>query len=87
MAVEVDGGDGQAEVVQLGEIAGAEVLPPSRSIHCVTAELLEQQEHQAVDPEHRTWALVADNLSPYVYPYKRFIRLEPRAALNSVHID
>ena len=66
LAVEVDGGDRRAEVVQLGEVSGTEVLPPPRSIHRLTAELLEEQKHQSVDPEHRPRALVAQNLTPYI---------------------
>jgi hypothetical protein len=38
-------------------------LPPPRGVHRLPAELLEQQEHQPVDSEHRPWALVAHNLS------------------------
>lgn len=73
MAVEVDGGNRQAEVVELGEVAGAEVLPPPGSVHCLPTELLEEQKHQPVDSEHRPRALVAHDLSPYTH--KNFIKL------------
>ena len=69
MAIEVDGGDRQAEVVELGEVAGAEVLPPPWGVHRLPAELLEEQKHQAVDSEHRPWALVAHDLSPCAFKY------------------
>ena len=65
LAVEVDGGDRRAEVVELGEVAGADVLPPPRGVHRLAAQLLEEQEHQPVDPEHRPRALVAHHLGPW----------------------
>jgi hypothetical protein len=67
LAVEVDGGDRQAEVVELGEVAGAEVLPPPRGVHRLPAELLEEQKHDPVDPQHRPWALVAHDLGPCAF--------------------
>ena len=69
LAVEVDGGGRQAEVVELGEVAGAEVLPPPWGVDRLPAELLEEQKHQAVDSEHRPWALVAHDLSPCAFKY------------------
>ena len=45
LAIEVDGGDREAKVVELGEVAGAEVLPPSRSVNRLPTKLLEEQEH------------------------------------------
>lgn len=44
LAIEVGGGDRRrAEVVELGEVAGAELLPPPRAEHRVPIELLEEQ--------------------------------------------
>uniref|UniRef100_A0A0A9BUH2 ZCN14 n=1 Tax=Arundo donax TaxID=35708 RepID=A0A0A9BUH2_ARUDO len=37
LAVEVDGGDRRAEVVQLGKVAAAEVLSPPRGVDCLPA--------------------------------------------------
>lgn len=70
LAIEVDGGDRQAEVVELGEVTGAEVLPPPWGVHRLPAELLEEQENQPMDSEHRPWALVAHNLSTCVFSYE-----------------
>jgi len=67
LAVEVNGGHWQAEVVELGEVAGAEVLPPPWGVHRLPAELLEEQKHHPVDSQHRPWALVAHNLSPCLF--------------------
>ncbi|RZS21381.1 hypothetical protein BHM03_00054013 [Ensete ventricosum] len=62
LAVVVDGGDGGTEVVQLGELPGVEVVAPHGGEHRASAELLEQHEHQAVDPGARPWVLVAQRL-------------------------
>jgi len=67
LAVEVDSGDRQAEVVELGEVSGAEVLPPPWGVDRLPAELLEEQKHHPVDSQHRPWALVAHNLSPCLF--------------------
>lgn len=64
LAVEVDGGDRRAEVVELGEVPGVEVLAPPGGVHRLPPELLEEYEHEAVDPHGRTRALVAHHLLP-----------------------
>jgi hypothetical protein len=64
LAVEVDGGDGLAEVVELGEVPGVEVLAPPGGVHRLPPELLEEHEHEAVDPHGRTRALIAHHLLP-----------------------
>ena len=65
LAVVVDSGYGGAEVVELGELPGVEVLAPHGGEHRAAAELLEQHEHQAVDPGARPWILVAHRLLPF----------------------
>jgi hypothetical protein len=62
LAVEVDGGDGLAEVVELGKVPGVEVLAPPGGVHRLPPQLLEQHQDEAVDPHGRTWALVAYHL-------------------------
>ena len=68
LAVEVDGGDGRAEVVELGEVPGVEVLAPPGGVHRLPPQLLEQHEHEAVDPHRRPRVLVAHHLLTCMRP-------------------
>lgn len=75
LAVEVDGGDGRAEVVELGEVPGVEVLAPPWGVHRLPPQLLEQHEHEAVDPHGRPRGLVGSHFLPcddecfdHIYP-------------------
>jgi len=64
LAVEVDGGDRRAEVVDLSEVPGAEVLAPAGGVHRPPPQLLEEHQHEAVDPHGRPRGLVAHHLLP-----------------------
>ena len=64
LAVEVDGGDGLAEVIELGEVPGIEVLAPPGRVHRLPAQLLEEHQHEAVDPHVGPRALVTHHLLP-----------------------
>lgn len=67
LGVEVDGGDGEAEVVLSGEIAGAEVVSGGRWVHGLSSLLLEQRKHKTVDPNIRPWDLIAHHFRTYCY--------------------
>jgi len=63
LRVEVDGGDGEAEVVVGGEAAGAEVVPGGGRAHpLLAALLLEQHEGKPVDADVGLGALVRHQL-------------------------
>lgn len=64
LAVEVNGGNRQAEVVQLGEVPGVEVLAPPRRVNCLPPQLTEQYQDEPVDSHRRPGALVAHHLLP-----------------------
>lgn len=64
LGVEVDGGDGEAEVVLLRKLAGAEVVSRGRQRHRLPPLLLEEHEHEAVDADVGPGALVAHHLLP-----------------------
>lgn len=66
LAVEVDGGDGRAEVVAAGEGAGGEVVAHRRRVHRLPPQLPEQHQHHPVDPRRRVRALVAHHLPPCI---------------------
>ena len=59
LRVEVDGGDGETQVVLLGELAGAEAVPRRRRAHRLPAALPEQHEYEPVDANVWPWVLVA----------------------------
>lgn len=67
LRVEVDGGDGEAEVVLLSELAGAEAVLGRRRVHSLPALLPEQHKDEPVDANVRLWGLVAHHLSPCMY--------------------
>jgi hypothetical protein len=62
LAVEVHGGDWRAEIVELGEVPGVEVLAPPGGVHRLPAELLEQHENEAVYAHGRPRVLIAHHL-------------------------
>ena len=62
LRVEVDGGDGEAEVVVGDEAAGAEVVPGGGRAHPLAALLLEQHEDEPVDADVGLGALVRHQL-------------------------
>lgn len=71
LGVEVEGGDGEAEVVAVGEGARAEpgargVLVGRRRRHARL--LLEQHHHVAVDPHRRPWPHVRHHHIPCIDP-------------------
>jgi len=64
LAGEEGGGDGGAQAVVDGEVAGAEVVAENRRlVDGATRHLLEEHEHHAVDPRRRPRALVAYHLA------------------------
>jgi hypothetical protein len=68
LAGEEGGGDGGAQAVVLGEVAGAEVVAEERRhFHGAARHLPEEHEHHAVDPRRRPRALVADHLATCVH--------------------
>jgi len=67
LCVEVDGGDGEAEVVVLSELAGAEAVLGRRRVHRLPALLPEQHKDEPVDANVWLWGLVAHHLSPCMY--------------------
>jgi len=69
LRVEVDGGDGEAEVVLLSELAGAEAVLGRRRVHSLPALLPEQHKDEPVDANVWLWGLVAHHLSPCMYIY------------------
>jgi len=64
LAGEEGGGDGGAQAVFDGEVAGAEVVAEKRRlVDGAARHLLEEHEHHAVDPRRRPRALVAYHLA------------------------
>ena len=64
LAGEEGGGDGGAQAVFDGEVAGAEVVAEKRRlVDGAARHLLEEHEHHAVDPHRRPGALVANHLA------------------------
>ena len=64
LAGEEGGGDGGAQAVVDGKVAGAEVVAENRRlVDGAARHLLEEHEHHAVDPRRRPRALVAYHLA------------------------
>lgn len=65
LRVEVDGGDGEAEVEAAGEEPRVEVGSGRRLVHQPQRRLLpEQHQYVPVDSHRRPWAHVRQNLLP-----------------------
>lgn len=63
LAVEVNSGHRQAEIVRLREVLGVEILAPPRRKHRLPTQLLEQYEHYPMDPHCWPWRLVTHQFS------------------------
>jgi hypothetical protein len=62
-ALGLAGEEGGGEVVVKGKVAGAEVVAEERrAVYGAACHLLEEHQHHAVDPGHRSGSLVAEHL-------------------------